>query len=420
MDKNYTFRSDPKRTINSSAISFLCGVTLCLLPGIVSAQISGYVSATRGYDKNPMCNSVSGSDQVTEGYFQFQYETEKRDPLFRLLYVGALMRFNALRDRDYYEHALSVLYAHSSNSSEEDSSGRYFDLTTRIMTRHDREIAQDFNNTGIGCSASYKSIIGKSISIGFINDLQYRQYHYVEPLSNIIDVLTVEAGNSRGSSFRYGGFISTGVKYYTNNEYDTTRFVEPVTPGNNGNGKGKGLGNQNSSASGFKKTLFTVAENTSIQVTGGLVLWKTWEQASLGGHVLLRINPLWVTRYLANEAASTILTDDIYNDFMSYEGLELRLNGQCGLPLDLQVKCAFNLQQKKFNVPAISLDGVESTVNREDLRMSIEASISRNITLSEIFSIDAALNFHQVRNQSNDEYNDFSGHAVSLSVGLGF
>jgi hypothetical protein len=420
MDKNHTIRYAGTEIVNPSRFSLLWIFIIWLLPCAVAGQFSGYVSATHGYDKNPMCNSVSGSDQVTEGYLQLQYETEERDPLFRFLYIGALMRFNVLRERDYYEHALSGTYAHSSDSSEADSSGRYFDLTTRITARHDREIAQDFDNFGIGCSASYKSTIGESISIGLTNDLQYRQYHYVEPLSNIIDVLTVEVGNSRGSSFRYGGFLSAGAKYYTDNAYDTTRFVEPVTPGK-GKGKGKGVGGGNSgNSSVLKKPLLTTAENTSIQVTAGLIMWQTWDQESVGGHILLRINPRWVTRYLAYEATSTVLSEDIYNDFMSYEGLELRLHGQFGLPLDLQAKCAINLQQKKFNVPAMSLDGVESTVNREDLRMSFEASLSRNINLSDVFSMELALNFHQVRNQSDDEYNDFSGQAVSLSVGVGF
>jgi hypothetical protein len=419
MDKDHTIRYAGAEIVNPSLISWLWIFIIWFLPCAVAGQFSGYVSATHGYDKNPMCNSVTGSDQVTEGYLQLQYETEERDPLFRLLYIGALMRFNVLRERDYYEHALSGTYAHS-NDSEKDSSGRYFDLTMRITARHDREIAQDFDNSGLGCSAAYKSTIGKSVSIGLTNDLQYRQYHYVEPLSNIIELLTVEAGNARGSSFRYGGFLSAGAKYYTDNAYDTTRFKEPVTPGNSGKGKGKGLDDQNGTGSVLKKTLLTVAENTSIQVTTGLFMWRTWDQASVGGHVLLRINPRWVTRYLANEAASTILTDDIYNDFMSYEGLELRLHGQFGLPLDLRANCAITLQQKKFNVPAMSLDGMESIANREDLRMSFETSLSRNINLSETFSMDVTLNFHQMRNQSNDEYNDFSGHAVSLSVGVGF
>jgi hypothetical protein len=391
-------------------------VLLLFYPVGLHCQLSGYMSVTHGYDGNPMWNSFTGSDQVTEGYLQLQYKTEEMNPAFQIQYIGALMRFNALRDRDYYEHALSCTYT-LSDDSEQDSSGQYFDFTARATARHDRVIAQDFDNAGLGCTASYKSTLGESISIGLSDDLQYRRYQYVAPLSNIINLLTLEAGNPRNSQFRYGVLLSGGLKYYTDDTYDTTIFENKVTPGK---GKGKGLGNQNGTSANSKKTLLTSLKNTSIQIAAGLFVSRSWENASVGGRVLLRNNPRWVTRYLAYETSSTVLSEDIYNDFLSYEGLELRLHSQFGLPLDLRANCALNLEQKKFKVPAMTLDGVEEGSNRKDLRLSFEASLSRNIDLSEVFSIDITLNFHQVRNQSNDEYNDFSGNAVSLSLGVGF
>ncbi|MFZ1705790.1 MAG: hypothetical protein WAT79_15695, partial [Saprospiraceae bacterium] len=125
-------------------------------------------------------------------------------------------------------------------------------------------------------------------------------------------------------------------------------------------------------------------------------------------------------RYLAQYANTTFLTEDIYNDYFSYEGYEIKSQITQKLFYDIELKLDLSFQQKLFGAPALDLIGNKTADQRVDLRTFSELYISRYFNLSDNVGMGVALSSGFVRNQSNDAYNDFSAYYISLSIGFGF
>jgi hypothetical protein len=125
-------------------------------------------------------------------------------------------------------------------------------------------------------------------------------------------------------------------------------------------------------------------------------------------------------RYLAQQSSASLVGDDIYNDFFSYEGPELRMRLTSTLIGKIQMIVEAGVQHKRFAAPALSLTGDVLASHRADLRTSIEMYVSRYFELLDGIGIDLFVDAGFVRNQSNDSYNDHSGSSVSAGLGIGF
>jgi hypothetical protein len=444
----------------------------------LSAQLSAYGSASYGYDQNPLSNYEKSSDQIQQNYLALNYLKEYDLSAFTLNYTSGLVLFNHFQERNYLEHSATGRYSfrfvknsaerispllsvetkptaeqstapqHSSVESDaendstaeqdssdiaqadedstsndeampedNDSTDTYLDLALGIAARHDKIAYEEFDNVGAEAAASYRFIASENYFMRLTNSIGLRNYTNVAELSGITEVLTLQYAPKNQQLLSCGVLFSGGIKYYTRTQYDTARFETKRTMIQKSVGKGK-LGGIIMQPSG-KRILINPQKNYTTQFALGTYANKEWTATEFESHILYRYNPSSNARYLAQRSSASMLTGDLYNDYFSYQGFELEFRITQKFPLALQAAIDVELQQKKFSVQALTLDGDETGNKRKDLRYIITMMLSRSFALSEGVSTDVTLTVDGLRNKSNDEYNDFSSNSISLAVGIG-
>lgn len=429
---------------------------LVLFSSKAFSQFSFYGNTSFGYYQNPLYNYQKKPDQLRQSYLEMNYLKEFNSSRLSLSYVSGLMLFNQLSDRNFYEHNIFAKYnlrltekkaatphdeevsetadstssevetaensedAVSSESIMEDSSASYLNFTALAGARHDKDAFKEFDNFGSGITVSYKTAPGNNFSLRLTNSAGLRNYAYITELSNVTDQISLQLYNSFNGSYQYGMNLSGGIKYYTQSMYDTTKFETKRSFNQKSQGKGK-LGSKITVPSS-KQILLEPQENGTTQFTAGVFFNKRWEGATaLRTNFLYRYNPKTLTRYLAQYASTSMLSEDIYNDFFSYQGFEAKVALDQPLPWQMQMSVEYNFQQKNFEAPALTLDGVQiNGEKRADLTNSVELYVSKNFTLFERLSLDIMLGTGVLRNQSNDDYNDFSSYHFTGTIGIGF
>ena len=414
-----------------------------LLAGVTAgyAQLSGFASASYGYHSNPLYNYEEIPDQLRQGYLEVQYGRESPSTQYRIAYVGGLMLFNQLTDRNYYEHTLRAGFAlalgslppktglKDANAEEddgEDDSGEqtdadsllpYLEVGIRAGGRHDKEAYKEFDNLGAAVTAGYRFRIG-AVYVRVQNEAGYRGYTNLTELSNITDVLTLQIGRFAPGMPTYGVQVYGGVKHFTEEVFDTARFETTRTYVEKNPGKGKGGAKLVVPSS--KQILIEPTNNTSGQVGAHLFALFPWNGGSFEADILCRFNIGNGTRYLAQYANTSILSEDIYNDYFSYDGPAARLVLRQRLPLDIHGIVSIDVTRKRFWAPALDLNGEETAAHRVDLDTALELYLSHYIELGRGFGLDVAFSAAAGRNQSNDDYNDYSLTSVALSAGIGW
>jgi hypothetical protein len=405
---------------------------ISIAPGAL-AQFSGYASGTYGYHANPLYNHEAVSDHVTEGYWEMNYARISRTHDIKVGYVGGLMLFNALAERNYYEHQLDVAYAarfgkfskvrQQGDDDEEDAEavelfrGNAFDIGGRLSARYDNSVYDQYDNTGLDLSVGFAWGIGSGTEFKLSNHGGSRRYHSLPELNNLTDILTARLSNGTGDSLRLSCFVTAGVKHFTTDRIDTTRVTAGGGTFNKGN-KGKGKGGSGQSG----KTL-QILENSgttdTYQLSAGVsAAWK-WSGGNLESQLLYRYNPGSTVRFLVQYANTTVLSQDIYNDFFSYGGPELSAGFRQKLPFSLQLTVKSEAEWRRFLTPALNLDAEETSAHRIDLRGSLEVTLSRSFPIDDAWSFDISVNAGTLRNQSDDAYNDYSLFFCSLGIGIG-
>ncbi len=429
--------------MNSRIVRLLAAMMSCAAGA--EAQLSGYSSAGFGYHQNPLYNYEKVSDQVTQTYLELSYQTGSENSAFSARYVGGLMAFNRFADRNFYEHSVLGRYAAhllktpqsnakkveepESDEEEEseteqeasyrDSTDAFFELALKASARHDKAIYREFDNQGAELTLAYRWAAGERSYYRLVNLLALHRYSNVSELSNVNDLCTFEGGVWNESGFVYGFTASAGLKYYTTDVYDTTRFESAKTIGQGSSGKGK-QGGKVSTPTG-KDILLQPQDNGTVQVVGALFLRQDWSSRS---SLLSSVGYRWAlhsaVRYLAQKANASMMNEDIYNDFFSYEGPEVRLRLTQELVAKIQVILEAELQHKLFGAPALNLAGEQTAPKRKDLRSAIELYASRYFDLINGFGLDIFVSGGVLRNQSNDDYNDYSLYSISAGLGISF
>lgn len=428
-------RSLSTRIAVSTAIFFACS-------SAASAQLSGFSSIGSGYHQNPLYNYAKLSDQLRLAYIELAYEKESDNNSFGIRYLGSLTVFNRLQDRNYYEQGLAGLYtlhltgagAESSSEEEEseekeeateeteelptyaDSTGSYVTIGLRFAARHDKAIHKDFDNQGAELNLAYRFNTGERSFGHLVNTLTSRSYPSVAELSNVNDIVSADFSVWADGGLVYGASASFGVKYYTSSIFDTTRFQSIV-----GSSSGKGKAGGKSNGTSTQEILLEPQINGTIQLSAALFLRKNWSaQSSISAAALYRLTPRYAERYLAPLTPEASLTEDLYADFFSYKGPEVRIKVTQSLFANIQSALGYEFQYKGFGIPALDLEGNEIEPTRTDMRSAIEFSLSRYFDFSGGVGFDVSLTMEIGRNQSNDRYNDFSTYSVSLGLGIGF
>lgn len=404
------------------------------------AQLSGFMSASYGYHRNPLYNYEMIPDQLRQSYLELTYAYPVGNGGLSAGYVGGLMIFNTFTDRNYYEHNGRLTYQQAfgnvprpprvtvpkgeeeeEEQEEEvvdrDSVRSYLDVAARIGGRHDKAVFREFDNIGTSLAAGYRFRIG-SLFMRIHNEFGMRSYSNLSELSNISDVLTVQLGRFSPGGLTAGVLVGGGIKHFTNDVYDTTRFESKRTYVEKDNGKGKGGAKLVEPSD--KDILVNASTTTASQLSGGVFAGASWSAGSVMMELLYRYNTGSGTRYLAQYANTSMLNEDIYNDFFSYDGPSGRMVYRQSLPFGLQSIVTLEATRKRFSAPALSLNGDQIAGNRIDLQGSVELWLSRYVELPGGLGLDVAVSAGTVRNQSNDDYNDFSLTQFSVSIGVGF
>jgi hypothetical protein len=430
-----------ERRNHGTRIAVVVAGILCLVAANSYAQLSGYASASYGYHSNPLYNSESLGDQLLQGYIEIQHRTDWSRSFLNVGYVGGLMLFKRIADRTYYEHNIQTHVGiamglpqpakpEGEESSDEesgeegdeetdrDSTGSYLDFGTLVGARHDKKVYREFNNLGVELWGTWRFHLG-TVLIGRVTDRAgYRSYTSLSDLSNLTNQLLFEVGTYTPHGLSYGGLLGFGLKYFTKATYDTSLFASTEEIATKSQGKGKG-GAKLVTSNG-KKVLANGTKDLSPQLSIGAYVTTQWASGSMRGEAGFRNNLGTTSRYLAQYANTTILNEDIYNDHFNYEGPEAKLSVQQRTPGNLEVHLTALLQRKSFSAPALALDGTQMADNRIDLHGSVELEVTRYIQITEQLGLSVGINAGVVRNQSNDDYNDFTVHSIALSIGMGW
>ncbi|RCK73341.1 MAG: hypothetical protein IGBAC_0187 [Ignavibacteriae bacterium] len=446
---------------------------------ILYSQFSGFTSVGYGYNNNPLYNYQKLADQLKQTYTELNFKKEYKTSKLELKYVSGLMLFNRFEARNYYEHKFlgnykikfsnktdkandqktSVEYEpeledeqqdgqeeteqddellteeedlaenkfelgteNSEPSNDEillaeDSTGNFLDNGILLSSRHDKKAYKEFDNFSVDLLLSYRSILFENVYYRIYNSFGYRNYNNLMELSNITEQFFLQLGNNNNKEIHYGIDLFVGYKFYTKTVYDTSRF-EPVRTFVE---KKTGVGKPGAKLKIYsdKKILTKPQANGILQIATGLFFEKQWNNTGIEASVLYRYNPRAAVRYLAQYVNSSILTDDIYNDHFSYRGIETKIRFKQILPFKINMLLDIVYQQKRFEAPALNLVGEKISTNRKDLRSSVEIYLSKYIDITDGLGLDIYLSGVLLRNQSNDNYNDFSLQGISGGFGIG-
>jgi hypothetical protein len=415
-------------------------VLLCLGVSAAGAQWSGYISSTQGYNTNPLYNYATQSDQLNQSYLELNWALGEYVSRGTIGYIGSLTLFNQLSDRNYYEHVLQGEYVRlfpkrewagddGGPPSEKTFFGNTLTLQAKLGARHDRDIYREYDNYGGAATVSYKAMMGGGAFTAGSNEIGFRRYLNVPDLSNILDVAQVRVGGSFTRGLEGSLVASAGVKHFTSQTIDTstvevaTTSTSPGTGNGNGNGNGKKISGTTDPGQGSSKKNAIVVNPTSVNAfilgVGGDFEAK-WTSGSVRAEAMVRFNLSDSARYVAQFANTLGLGEDIYNDFFSYRGPEVKLIYTQTLPLGLSLRLAGEYAHRTFLAPAFDLQGVQVAGNRVDIRTSGEVILSRNFALTEALSVDVTFAGAVVFSSSNDQYNDYAVRNVSLGIGFGF
>ena len=405
-------------------------ILMTALASLSFAQFEGYGSITAGYNKNPLNNYQTVGDQTKQTYLELKYNKEFPKSQLNFSYVSGLMLFNEFTDRNFYEHTFSANYqlnfekqsngseTEDTTENENDSDEIYNTMLFGIAlnSRMDKTAHQDFDNYGLALNFLYKYITNPDFNLSISNSLAYRSYTYIEDLSNVTDLLSFEAGKTTESGMNYGINLSGGFKYYTQTFYDTTKYEQV----RNFNSKSQGKGKPGSNVASNKRILITPQSNGTYQIAFGIYAKQVWSNNSFQANALYRYNIRSQNRYLTQYVNTSFLSEDIYNDFFSYEGPEAAVKFTQSLPIGMKLTLDGLLQYKKYTAQALDLAGNQIDGNRHDMHSYVEINLSRYFDLGNDFGFDITLTSGFLRNQSNDDYNDFSSYFAAIGIGVGF
>ncbi len=432
------------------------GLFYCFFPPLAEGQFSSFASVSYGGHTNPLYNYQRIRDNLTQGYLEARYSAPIRTDLFEAAYVGGLILFSDITDRNYLEHRLRCSFVTKSqisfpdsepsiiqlqpldDSKEEpeeetevstdddsdeapsdlDSTRSHFEIALTGSARHDKLAFREFDNTGLTLNGSYRFPLLKGTTLRFSPATTYRSYRILPELSNISAILALTLRHHlRGDSW-IGVSFSAGVKHFPDETYDTTRFESLRTYVVKSTGKGKA--GAKLVVPSEKGLLVNASTTTSTQISAGSHISWARDGSLLELEALFRWNPGSSIRYLAQYTNTSTLTEDIYHDQFSYGGPELSLSYKQRIVFGIQAIIRIETARRDHLGPAFSLDGVQCSDHRQDLRSSLEIYVSRYIQLNESLGLDLALSGAVLRNQSQDAYNDYSLQQLSVSLGIGF
>lgn len=401
-------------------------------------QFSTYVSATYGYQSNPLFDYRQVSDPVQTTYLETSYTAGN----WNAKYAGGLTLFNRLTERNYLDHSFritcSFLPKAEATTAQPDSNGNLEEseadvpppasdslgasgaISIRATGRHDKDAYRDFDNASGAISGTVRwGFVGWNLRFGA--DGGYRAYPYTRELSNTSGVLSAELTIGTGEGLSAGVGTQGGLKHFVNAAFDSGQLgpaqttVAVASPGS-----GKGGATIVLATPSVNQTIVNADVQTIWQLAGSFNVAYGWKTGSLKTEVVYRHNLVPAVRILARTAETSTIDEDLYNDYFNYSGLEANITLRQRLPASIQLSMSLEYIRKRFGAPAYDLLGDEVAGARVDRVTGLEVYISRYIPLSGDVGLDIAISGGAMRNESNDNFNDYSGWLLGFSLGVGF
>jgi hypothetical protein len=145
-----------------------------------------------------------------------------------------------------------------------------------------------------------------------------------------------------------------------------------------------------------------------------------WAASSVLGTATYRINSKAATRYLAQSTTASTNSEDIYNDHFAYQGPEVGMQFTQKLPWDVRAVVAAAYQSKKFGAPAYDISGNIVADRRRDRHTIVEFTVTKPFDIGGGLQVELMLECGALRNQSNDNYSDYSTRSIAVALGMGF
>jgi hypothetical protein len=409
-------------------------------------QMNMYNSTSMGFDRNAQFNYMKSGDQIKTNYLELNYILDTETTLTSISYISGLQLYNNFYTRNYYEHSLTAGYQWKFLSEKkeeheqeiqdsietlneeadeaEDSTDSYLDIFTKGGIRHDKSEFKEFDNSRVAMVASFRFPVYNNINLRITNSIEYRRYTYLPELSNVLENIIFQFGNDFGDTFNYSISAAFGSKMFIVPFSDTTLF-ESLLPGDitmlikkipTGSGKEERIDTS------FILSSRKLNEKTSADNLASLVITveNKWNPVTFFCSAGYRVKISDGARFLGHYANTQILTEDIYNDAFDSEGaiFDLRFT----FPLIWGIKTIINptVVTKNYNNAALNLEGQIINIQRKDITSSVDFILSRQFILSGSLTADLYINYTLNRNQSNDEYNNYSGYSVLTGIAVGF
>jgi hypothetical protein len=442
------------RRVLTAFLSFL------MTGSMAHAQLGVYVAGSYGYNSNPMYNYQEVPDQVKQGYFQIMYGTQIGSSSLMASYVNSLALFNTFDDRNYLEHGIAGTYALrfggkssdvpsatqdsgadipdslqeetgndttdvadgvdsaqdvTMSGEDTDSSGVFLNLGLKASQRLDRTVHEEFDNLGLSQQIAARFAIGDLFVLRLDNVVDFRSYLHLPELSNVNDMFTARFSIVSSGPVDCGVRAGAGVKHFVNAVTDTSKFEEVrsyiVKPAGHGKPGGK--------IKSTKLLLANATTNTTSQVVAGLFANIRIADARITAEFLESVNSKTPSRYLAQTTTASGLNQDIYNDQFSYEGWLTSLAVATPVWQGIQASANVEVERKTFGAEAYTLAGDLNANKRIDRRRSAEVSLSRSFFPVNWLELDVTASVGVMRNESNDQYSDFSCMNAAIGVGIG-
>ena len=434
------------------------------------------VAAGRGQSLN-LGTSTAHDENIFDIYFptadqitQFQLETSKDWDFDQLsltgAYSGALELFRDLPARNFHVHILSLnadYHFENSEESEEspgeredsasengessptpirppgdtaaltahsDSSDRFLYVAFSGGSQFDKDEATDFGNPSkydnsiFEASAALRQPVGIRFSVRPSYTFSYHAYPNVSAVTNVQSI----AGVQFGSDIVPGGWIALAPHFAFKSYTGSSMYTDTIFFRNSGgHGKGFGKGNGGIQARTFVFTTPSVRQ---------FFLTLLWKQAIMSGTEVVSL----YTRFVAPSAGARIIPqqlrgggevrgvagsfasgNEIFDDHFAYSGDAISVQLSQSLPFGISLRVQEAFQTKAYTIAAKDLaDSLTISNQRDDRRYESGITVSRTFNAGGGRSLKPQLEFHHLRNDSNDPYYQFEKNIVLFAIEFAF
>ncbi|MBI1804318.1 MAG: DUF560 domain-containing protein [Ignavibacteria bacterium] len=448
------------------------GFSICALSMFV-CNVQGQsvnLSMSTVHDENIFDTYAPTSDQISQLRADASKDWDFDQAWLGISYNGGLLLYQNTSARNYHVHILSLgsiyhLESHDDNddnsagsiesdSTVEDSAAmkpqllqkqpaavhsdsldHYFYGNVSGGSQFNKTDFQEYDHSVIGGTIVFRQPLGANVSIRPFYSVGYHSYPNLSSLTNVQNTVGLLVGTSPISGSWIGISGMYGHKIYPTST-DFTYTFRDTTGGANGygHGVGHGKGNSGSGNNGSGKTK-TITYNFTTPSVSQFSLNVFWQQkvfsnthfsiqVSYFGHPSsqARIIPERIQSAIESRGGSleNLTSQDIFDDRFAYSGDEITLHLDHLLPYQISFSVEGHIQGKTFTSPATSLAGDTLDTHRIDKRYEIVLNLSKSFTVLGGKTISPQLEFHYLRNNSNEPFYDFDKSVILAGMEFEF